>query len=134
MLRRAVALLALVGAVAGCAFSDEPDEPHTGAFCDDFATLQANFGSLPTGSVEELREAADQLAADAEVLATRTPSAIAADMDAVAAGLREASDAVAAAGSAEQARAEVAGVVDEAAYQDAADRVAEWTDTNCPEG
>lgn len=134
VLRRAAAPLAVVLALAGCAFSDEPEEPHTPAFCDDYRTLEANFASLPTGSLEELREGLDQLATDAEVLATRTPSAVEDDMDAVAAGLREAADAAAGADSLEAARDAATGVVDEAAYQSASDRVAGWTDDSCGQG
>jgi hypothetical protein len=127
--------VALLVAGGACSYrDDEPDEPSTTVFCEDHATIEANFASLPTGSLAELRAGVEQLADDAEGLAGRAPSAVAADAEAVAAWLRQASDAVAGAATVEEARAAAAAVVDEDAYQAASDGVAGWVQDNCPEG
>jgi hypothetical protein len=131
--RRTLALaLAAVLPVVGCTFSpDEPDEPSTAVFCEDHATIEANFAALPNGSLAELKEGVALLASDAEGLAGRAPDAVAADAEALAAGLRQVSTAVAEATTVEEAEAAVAAVVDEPSYREASDAVTSWTVDNC---
>jgi hypothetical protein len=130
-----VTALVVALAAGACSYGDDdPAEPSTAVFCEDHATIEANFASLPTGSLEELRDGVEELADDAEGLAGRAPSGVADDAAALAAALRQVADAVARAGSVDEAEAAAAAVVDEGAYQAASDGVAGWVQDNCPEG
>lgn len=139
MARRPLALLAallgLATVVAGCRFGgDEPEDADPAVFCEDHATIDANFASMPNQSLEELRDGLGQLAEEAEGLAGRAPDEVAGAAETLAVGLREASDAVAGAGTLDEARAAVAAVVDEGAYRAASDEVEGWVADNCATG
>ncbi|HYI62172.1 MAG TPA: hypothetical protein VEW93_10250 [Acidimicrobiales bacterium] len=130
-----VVAVAVALAVTGCRFgADEPDEPDPAVFCEDHATIDANFASLPNDTLAALRDGVARLAEDTEGLAGRAPDDIAEETEALAAGLRQASDAVAEAPTLEVARAEVAAVVDEGAYQRASAAVDTWVADNCASG